>query len=99
MGWSKLGVLALLLVIIFTVSVFCGHFGYSVDGVPQGGIVEGKPGLLGAVQWGWDALVFLFNMMSFQIDGVPELIGIVFIIMSLLSAFILVTIFLPGGSG
>lgn len=99
MGWTKLGVLALFLVIIFTVSAFCSHFGYTVDGVPQAGFIEGQPGLLGAVQWAWDGLGFLFNMMTFQIDGVPELIGIIFIIMSILSLFIVVSIFLPGGSG
>lgn len=37
MSWSKLGLLAALLVIIFTVSAFGGHFGYTVNGMPKGG--------------------------------------------------------------
>jgi len=99
MGWTKLGTLAFFLVIIFTVSVFCGHFGYTVDGVPQGASIEGQPGLLGAISWASDAFGFLFNLMTFQVDNTPELIGIIFIIMSLLSLTILVMMFLPGGSG
>jgi len=43
MGWTKLATLAFLLFIIFAVSIFGGHFGYTVNGVPKGGEnVEGS---------------------------------------------------------
>lgn len=97
---TRFGILILLLFIIFTVSAIGDHFGYTVDGVPQGGeVVESSPGILGVISWGFGAVGFLFHVMSFQVDGMPELMGMVFIIMSLISVVIFVSLFLPGGGG
>lgn len=35
MGWTRIAVLALFLVIIFSVSAFGSHFGFDVEGVPE----------------------------------------------------------------
>lgn len=99
MAWSKLAVLTMLLVIIFTVSIFGGHFGYTVDGVPQGGEVNESPGILGALSWGWNGLSFLFSMTTFQVDDMPVVISTIFLLMSLVSIVVLVSMFLPGGAG
>lgn len=97
MNWSRLAILTLLFVIIFTVSIFGGRFGYTVNGVPQGGTVEGKPGILMAIIWGWNALQFFFDMIFFQVDGMPEVFSFIFLLMALISIYILVSLFLPGG--
>lgn len=90
MGWTKIGLLLLILIFIFTVNYFGGHFGYTVHGVPKGGSVGGStPSIFD--------LSFMWDLMSFQIDGVPEYLSIVFIIISLLALYILVTTILPGG--
>lgn len=99
MSWSKLGVLILMLVIIFTVSLFGGHFGYTVDGVPKGGDISEAPGILGAISWAWNGLAFVYDMMSFQVDNMPVIINTIFLIMGLVTLFLFVTMFLPGGSG
>lgn len=99
MGWTKLAVLTLFLIVIFTVSVIGGHFGYTVDGVPQGGAIESEPGFLGAISWAWNGLGFFYNMVAFNIDGVPTEISVIFLIMSLITIYMIVSTFLPGGSG
>lgn len=99
MSWSKLGVLMLFICIIFTVAIFGAHFGYTVNGVPKGGDIEGKPGILGAIEWGWNAIGFLWDMMTFQVDDCPDIMGYIFAAISLICLFIIVSIFLPGGSG
>ena len=121
MGWTKLGVLTLLLFIIFTVSAFGNHFGYTVDGVPKGGTeyLEYEQEHWSEAEYGFDvvteywnelrwakrsmekgnALTFYIDMMQFKVDGVPAELELVFMGMSLLCIFILVSLFLPGGSG
>lgn len=90
MGWTKIGLLLIILILILTVNYFGNHFGYTVQGVPQGGSVEGStPSIFD--------LSFMWDLMSFQIDGVPDYVSIVFIIVSLLALYILVTTILPGG--
>lgn len=91
MGWTSYAVLALMLVIILTVSVFGGHFGYTVNGVPKAGAVSGNnPGLLGALGWVWDSVQFFFDILSFRIDGMPSWFSAVMIFMLLMVVFILI---------
>ena len=99
MSWTRLSVTTMFLVIILVVSVFGGHFGYSVNGVPQGGLVEGQPGILGALSWGWNAIGFYFSMMTFQIDNVPVEVNIVFLVINIITLLMIVSLFLPGGGG
>lgn len=88
MSWTKLGALGFIVFIMIVLSVFGGHFGYSVHGQPQGGEVS----LLST--WGYFA-----GMMTFSIDDTPDLFSWVFIFMTIVSAAILVMMFLPGGGG
>ena len=121
MGWTKLGVLTLLLFIIFSVSMFGNHFGYTVDGVPHGGqqYLEYESRHWSEAEYGLDvvteywtelrwakrqlgtgnAFTFFVDMVTFQVDGVPVELGVVFIMMSLVTLFIAISMFLPGGGG
>lgn len=40
MHWTKLSLIILFLFVIFTVSIFGGYAGYTVDGVPRAGAIE-----------------------------------------------------------
>jgi len=88
MNWTKLGALAFLVFIMIVLSVFGGHFGYTVHGEPEGGEVS----LISA--WGYFA-----GMMTFSIDDTPALFSWAFIFMCIMSGAILVMMFLPGGGG
>jgi hypothetical protein len=94
MQLSKYAVLAGLLSVIFSVSLFGNHFGYTVNGVPQGAaLTHGtSPGLLGIVDFLWDSTVFMFNMTTFQVDGMPAFVATIFLIMGLMAVFIIVNI-------
>ena len=37
MGWTKVASIFMLLIVIFSIGLFGAHFGYKVDGVPNGG--------------------------------------------------------------
>ena len=83
---TKIGVLILILFVMLVVSVFGAHFGYAVDGVPKGGdfsLVQG--------------MSYFYDMTTFNIDGMPAEMSAVFILITLLSIYIIVTSVLPGG--
>jgi hypothetical protein len=76
MNITKYGIIFLFLVIIFTVSLFGGHIGFKVDGVPQGGDItditqERHEGFWWNVVYFWhlegvaDFLTVAWNGMSF----------------------------------
>jgi len=72
---------------MLVVSMFGAHFGYTVDGVPQGGgdfsIIKG--------------MSYFYDMTTFSIDGAPAELSAVFLLITLLSVFIIVSTVLPGG--
>lgn len=59
MGSTKYEVIALILFIMGAVSIFGAHFGYEANGIPSG---EGGIGATPA---------FLYQLVTFQISGVP----------------------------
>ena len=77
MGWSKYALVTLILILIMTMGAFGSHFGYEVDGVPQGGDVGTTP-------------QFLWDMATFQIDGMPPLMAGIFDIIVILIVFVIV---------
>lgn len=81
--------LIILLILIFSVAGFGGCAGYEVAGVPQGGAVE-SPGIFAMLDWSWEALEFLFYMTTFQVDDMPVFISTIFVIMGLLTIFIII---------
>lgn len=103
---TKYGLLMFLLVVMMTVSIFGGYFGYTVRGVPQGVSVErseptwwenslefvGLGALVGVMSFTWNAIGFLFNMATFQIDNMPVFISVIFLIMSILVVAIIVSL-------
>ena len=90
MGITAYGLLALLIVVQMVVSIFGSYAGYSVDGVVQGGSVAAAPGFLGVVTWAWESIKFLFSMVTFQVDGMPLFMSGIFLVMSLMTVFIIV---------
>ena len=81
------------LVIIAVVAAVGGAAGYTVDGVPvSSGLETSRPGILGVVSWVWNSLAFLFTMMTFQVDGMPWWIVMVFYIMSMMVAYVIVNL-------
>lgn len=99
MNLSKYGLLIGLLIVMLTVGAFGNHFGYEVNGVPQGSsLTQGaNPGLLGILDFAWDSIVFMFNMTTFQVDGVPAWVGMIFLIMGLAVVFLIVEIIRGNG--
>ncbi len=93
MNWSKYGLTAFMLVVILATSFFGGHFGYFVNGVPQGGQqVTEQPGFLESVAWLWESMTFWFYMVSFGIDGMPDFISAVFTIMNILTILLIASL-------
>lgn len=85
---TKISVTILLLVIMLTVSTFGAHFGWSVDGVPKG--AEGNFNIISGMS-------YFYDMVTFSIDGVPGEISAIFLLVTLVSIYIIVTAVLPGG--
>lgn len=80
-----------LIVVQTVVGLFGGYAGYEVDGVPVAGeISEEAPGIFGIIEWVWDSLTFMFHMLTFQIDGMPVFISAIFIIMLLMSVYLII---------
>jgi len=93
MSLSKYSLLLGLLIVISFSGLIGSHFGYTVNGVPQGaGISETAPGILGVVEWVWDSMVFMFNMVVFRVDGVPAFVGVIFIVMSIMTVFLIISL-------
>lgn len=94
MQLTRYAVLLALVIIIVTTGLVGGHFGYTVHGVPQGGgVLQGSnPGIVGFFDWVWDSIVFLFNMTTFQVDGMPVFISAVFLVMSVMMFFLIISL-------
>lgn len=90
---NKYGVLAALVIVILVTGLMGAHFGYTVDGVPQG--VEAsdeEPGLLGGITYAFSSIGFLFSMVAFRIDGMPIWISTIFIFMGIMSITLIVSL-------
>lgn len=110
MNWSKYGLLAGLLVVMLTVSVFGVEFGYTVRGIPNttpqpgssGNWQEAEYGLdvameyyksqCGVIDVGMEVVEFMYYMSTFQIDGMPFFFNMIFIVMGVLSIFLVVSL-------
>jgi hypothetical protein len=68
----------MMLVIDIVVGIFGGYAGFTVNGVP---VAEG-----GSI--GIDSLKFLWAMITFQIDGLPNFVSAVFLVFNLLLVFV-----------
>jgi hypothetical protein len=75
------GLFLFLTVILLTVSVFGGHFAYTVNGVPAatGSISSQSPGVFGFIGWIWDSVKFFFGMMFFQVPGMPAIMSVIWL--------------------
>jgi hypothetical protein len=90
---TKYSLFTMLVIVQLTTALFGGHFGYTIHGAPSGAVLNSSaPGILGALGWVWDSIAFMFNMMTFQIDGMPAFISVIFIGMAILTAFIILNI-------
>jgi hypothetical protein len=93
MNLSKYNLLLGLLIVMFAVGGVGGHFGYSVNGVPQGGVIGGSsPGILGVVDWIWSSIGFLFSMVTFRVDNMPSFVSAIFVIMSIMVVVLIVSL-------
>jgi hypothetical protein len=77
MSHTTQGIFFFLIVFILTVSIFGGHFGWTTNGVPQGG-----DNIL------LDTFDFFASMITFNIDGLPVILNVVWLIINLLTLFI-----------
>lgn len=90
---NKYAVLAGLVIVILVTGLMGAHFGYTVNGVPQGAEVqEGEPGILGALEYAFASIGFLVSMVAFRIDGMPVWISSIFIFMGIMSIMILASL-------
>lgn len=90
---TKYAVLAGLAIIILVTGLFGAHFGYTVNGVPQGAeIQEGEPGILGALQYAFASIAFLVSMVAFRVDGMPIWISSIFIFMGMMSIMLIASL-------
>lgn len=71
-------VIALWLIIILCVGTVGSYAGFTVNGVEIG---EGGTA--------WDSLTFLYNLASFQIDGMPFFLSGFFLLFNLLTGFVI----------
>lgn len=90
MAISSYGLLLFLTVMIAVVSGFGSLAGYSVAGIQQAGLSGEAPGLLGVVQWIWDSVQFMFHLATFQVDNMPAFISMIFVIISLMTGFLII---------
>jgi len=85
--WSKFGVLALLLVLMFVPAAFAGHFGYTVNGVPQGGLSTSAGGMV------MDTIGYLNHALTFSIDGMPAGFSLFFVFLTLMMIAVIISFF------
>ena len=85
--WSKFGVLALLLVLMFVPAIFAAHFGYTVNGVPEGGLSTNSGGMV------LDAIGYLTHSLTFSIDGMPPAMGFFFIFVIIMMIAVIISMF------
>jgi hypothetical protein len=93
MHLSKYALLLGLLITIFFTGLMGGHFGYTVNGVPQSGnLSASEPGILGVLSWSWEGIKFMFSMVTFRVDGMPAFVSVIFVIMSIMTIFLIVSL-------
>lgn len=88
---SREGLFATFTIILIVVSYIGAKVGYTVDSIPQGFSPE-DPSIFGIVEWTWDSLQFMFNMITFRIDGMPYEISLIFVFISIITLLLLVQI-------
>lgn len=100
-GLTKYGLLFFFLIVMVTVSIFGSYAGYEVNGVPQEQWETGKLQLdwwnpltwiVDVLNWIWGCISFLFYMVTFQIDGMPGPVSMIFIVTSLMVAFLIISL-------
>ena len=90
---SKYDVLGGLIIVQFFTGMVGSHFGYTVNGMPQGAaLAEGAPGFLEFVTWVWNSMVFMFEMVSFRVDNMPVAVSVIFVIMAIMSVFLIISL-------
>ena len=90
---SKYDVLGGLIIVQFFTGMMGSHFGYTVNGMPEGALISsGQPGLLGVVEWVWDSMVFMFQMVSFQVDNMPAAVSVIFVVMAIMTVFVIISL-------
>lgn len=90
---NKYAVLAGLAIVILVVGLFGAHFGYTVNGVPQGAeLGEGQPGFLGALEYAFAGIAFLVSMAAFRVDGMPVWISSIFIFMAMMAIMLIASL-------
>jgi len=90
MGLTDYGLLLILIIVQTVVGAFGTYIGYSVNGVQITTTEESSPGILGIIEWVWESIQFMFNMIAFQIDGMPHFISLIFIVMAIMTIYLIV---------
>jgi len=90
---NKYAVLGALVIVILVTGIMGAHFGYSVDGVPQGvETSDEEPGLLSGITYAFSSIGFLFSMVLFRVDGMPVWMSAIFIFMGIMSIMLIVSL-------
>ena len=93
MSLSKYDIFIALVVIIILTGAIGSFAGFTVNGTPfEGALPEGAPGLLGALDYVFEAIAFLVLMTLFQVDGVPWFISLIFLFINLLTVYLIVNL-------
>jgi hypothetical protein len=83
----KFVMLALIIICTFVPAAFASHFGYTVNGLPQGGISPDSGGMI------TDTIGYLYHAVSFSIDGMPAGLGVYFIFVALMAVAVIISFF------
>jgi len=90
---SKYDVLGGLVIVQFFTGMIGSHFGYLVNGMPSGATTSAaQPGILGIIEWVWDSMVFMFQMVTFQVDNMPAAITVIFVAMAIMTVFLIISL-------
>lgn len=87
---SSYSVLISLLTIQLTVGAFGGYAGFTVNGVPYEIMQLEQPNLVTIASWAWNSVSFMWHMVTFNVDGVPAFLNLVFLLMGLTTLFLIV---------
>lgn len=85
-------VLIICILIIFTTIVFGGHLGLAISqsgDINTPGLSHDTPNPVNFFGWLWQGIAFYFAITSFSVPGMPYEVGLIYIIVTLLPAFIL----------
>lgn len=88
---TEYAVLLSLVVIQITVGIFGAYAGYTSGGVARGIEVISLEGLnpVTVVTWVVESGRFMFSMLSFQVDGMPVPVNAIFVVMGIMTIFII----------